>query len=105
VRQRRRATEHARDRIVEETEPGEPPDRREQESEHDADVVLVGADQIVLADRDLAADVRAEEEAADAERDRGEEIEAEEAAGGVSRDDRMRSRSVDQPALRSGSGK
>ena len=77
VRQRRRPAENARDRIVEEAEAGEPADRREEEAEDDAEVVLVGADQIVLAGREQAADVRAEEEAADAERDRGEEVEAE----------------------------
>ena len=76
----RRATGQARERIVEEAEAGEPADRREEEAHEDADVVLVRAEQVVLADCELAAEVGAEEEAADPECDRREEVECECAA-------------------------
>src|SRR5207244_13296607 len=74
-----RPAEHPRDGVVEEAEPAQPADRGKQEAHEDADVVLVGAEQVILADGDLAADPGAEEEAPDSERDRGEEVEPDQA--------------------------
>ena len=74
-----RPAEQPCERVVEEAHPGEPADRADEKSHEHRDVVLVGSEQIVLADCDLPADPVADEEADDPEDNRRQEVEADQA--------------------------
>ena len=72
---------HARERVVEEAEPGEEADRPERVAEEDGDVVLVDVAEVVDArPGDLVAEPVAEVPADHAEDRSGEEVEPDQAA-------------------------